>query len=198
MLGFVYKTERKIRVLILRLNIKIRYPNFKIGHSFQLFGKLIISVRKDSVVNIGKNVIFRSNTKSNLVGIYKPVSISVSEKGILNIGDNSGFSGTSIHVINSITIGKYCNFGGNTAIWDNDFHPLEYKARRIHDIQQIKSVPIVIGDDVFVGANSIILKGVTIGDRAIIGAGSVVSKDIPADEIWAGNPAKFIRKIKNT
>ncbi len=195
MLGFFYKTERKIRVLILRLNIKIRYPKFKIEHSFQLFGKLIISVRKDSVVNIGKNVIFRSNTKSNLVGIYKPVSISVSEKGILNIGDNSGFSGTSIHVINSIIIGKYCNFGGNTAIWDSDFHPLEYQARRIHDVSKIKSVPIVIGDDVFVGANSIILKGVTIGDRSIIGAGSVVSKDIPADEIWAGNPAKFIRKI---
>ena len=198
MLGFINKTECKLRVLILRLYLKMRYPKVNIGHSFQMFGKLILSVQKESEVNIDNNVVFRSTTKSNMVGIYKPVSISVSAKGKLTIGDNSGFSGTSIHIINSITIGKYCNFGGNTAIWDNDFHPLDYQARRVHDLSQIKSAPITIGDDVFVGANSIILKGVTIGDRAIIGAGSVVSKDIPADEIWAGNPAKFIRKIKNT
>ena len=56
-------------------------------------------------------------------------------------------------------------------------------------------MPIIVGDDVFVGANSIILKGVIIGARVIIGAGSVVTKNIPSDEIWAGNPAKFIRKV---
>jgi acetyltransferase-like isoleucine patch superfamily enzyme len=60
------------------------------------------------------------------------------------------------------------------------------------------SEPIVIGDDVFIGANSIVLKGVNIGDRSIIGAGSVVSKNIPADEIWAGNPIKFIKRINAT
>ena len=52
-----------------------------------------------------------------------------------------------------------------------------------------------IGEDVFIGAHSIILKGVTIGARSIVGAGSVVTKDIPADEVWAGNPAKCIRKL---
>ena len=58
-----------------------------------------------------------------------------------------------------------------------------------------KCAPVVIGDDVFVGAKCIILKGVTIGKGAIIGAGSVVTKNIPARQIWAGNPAKFIREI---
>jgi acetyltransferase-like isoleucine patch superfamily enzyme len=125
------------------------------------------------------------------VGIYKPVSIYVSQNGKLVIGSDCGFSGTSIHVTDSISIGNYCNFGGNTAIWDNDFHPLNFQERRIHNTSCIASAPIVIGDDVFVGANSIILKGVTIGDRAIIGAGSVVTKDIPDNTLWYGNPATF-------
>jgi acetyltransferase-like isoleucine patch superfamily enzyme len=80
-------------------------------------------------------------------------------------------------------------------IWDTDFHPLDYLARRKHDTSMIKTRPVVIGNDVFIGANSIILKGTTIGDRAIIGAGSVVSGNIPADQIWGGNPAKFIKNI---
>ena len=53
----------------------------------------------------------------------------------------------------------------------------------------------MIGNDVFIGTNSLILKGVEIGDRSIIGAGSVVTKSVPASEIWAGNPAVFLRKI---
>lgn len=53
---------------------------------------------------------------------------------------------------------------------------------------------MVINDNVFIGARCIILKGVTIGSKSIIGAGSVVTKNIPEGEIWAGNPAKFIKK----
>jgi len=52
-----------------------------------------------------------------------------------------------------------------------------------------------IEDNVFIGANCIILKGVKIGDRSIIGTDSVVTKNVPSDQIWAGNPAKFIREI---
>lgn len=54
--------------------------------------------------------------------------------------------------------------------------------------------PIVIGDDVFIGTNSIIFKGVTIGDRTVIGAGSVVTRDVPADAIAAGNTAEVMRR----
>jgi acetyltransferase-like isoleucine patch superfamily enzyme len=100
----------------------------------------------------------------------------------------------SIYCAESITIGNYVNCGGNVSIWDTDFHPLEKEARRHHELNSIKKAPIVIEDDVFIGANSIILKGVHIGAAAIIGAGSVVTKNIPAGETWAGNPAKFIRR----
>ena len=55
--------------------------------------------------------------------------------------------------------------------------------------------PVVIKDNAFIGAKVIVLKGVTIGENSIIGAGSVVTRSVPDNEIWAGNPAKFIRKV---
>jgi acetyltransferase-like isoleucine patch superfamily enzyme len=165
------------------------YPHAKIIKNIKLNGYPIF--RLNGQVKFGKNLIFTSLTKYNMVGINKSCSIFVAKNASLQIGDNTGFSGTSIYCTNSISIGKYCNFGGNTSIWDTDFHPLDYLARR-NNSNDITTKPIIIGDDVFVGANTIILKGVTIGDRVIIGAGSVVTKDIPADQIWAGNPAKFI------
>ena len=58
-------------------------------------------------------------------------------------------------------------------------------------------MPIAIGDNAFIGAHSTILKGVTIGANSIIGAASLVTTNIPDNEIWGGNPAKFIRKIKS-
>lgn len=143
----------------------------------------------------GKDVKFNCSLGSNFVGLFKTCTVAVLKNASLEIGDHSGFSGVSIYCADKISIGKYVNFGGNVCIWDTDFHPLDYGERRVHNVQQIKSAPIIVEDDVFVGANSIILKGITIGARSIIGAGSVVSKNIPPDEIWAGNPVKFIRKI---
>ncbi|MDO3628846.1 acyltransferase [Mucilaginibacter sp. BT774] len=115
----------------------------------------------------------------------------------LIIHDNCGFSGVSIYCSTSIAIGQFVLCGGNVSIWDTDFHPLDFRDRRQDLSNKINSSPIVIGDDVFIGANSIILKGVTIGNRSIIGAGSVVTKSIPEDEIWAGNPARFIKMANN-
>jgi acetyltransferase-like isoleucine patch superfamily enzyme len=178
--------------------IKLRYPKVRLGNNLEIFGRLLLSIHKDSKIDIGEHVIFRSATKYNFAGINKPVSIAVTENAVLSIGNFTGFSGTSIYATEKIIIGDFCNFGVNTSIYDTDFHPLEFRARQVHNTKLIKCAPVIIGNDVFIGANSIILKGVKIGDRAIIGAGSVVTKDIPNDEIWAGNPARFIRKTKNT
>ena len=157
----------------------------------KIYGRLVIN--NNGTCTFGKGITFRSDLTSNMVGLFKPCTISVSKNGILQISDFSGFSGVSIYCVNKIIIGRYCNFGGNVSIWDTDFHPLDFAERR-NPLQIAKSAPVIIGDDVFVGANSLILKGVLIGDRSIIGAGSVVTKNIPCDEVWAGNPAKFIRK----
>jgi acetyltransferase-like isoleucine patch superfamily enzyme len=82
-------------------------------------------------------------------------------------------------------------------IFDHDFHALDFEARRspVNDQRGVKCRPITIGDDVLIGTNVTVLKGVHIGCRAIIGAGSVVTCDVPADEVWAGNPVRFIKKL---
>ena len=107
-------------------------------------------------------------------------------------------SNTAIHCHKSITIGNCVNFGGGVMIFDTDFHSLDWKDRQDGtDIAKRAIAPVVIDDYVFIGADSIILKGVHIGEKSIVGAGSVVSKDIPAGEIWAGNPARFIKRIND-
>lgn len=170
-----------------------RYNRVSYGSIPKIVGTILISNQGEFIV--GQNVTFNSTPKSNFVGLSKKCSIGITQLGILKIGNCSGFSGISIYCSKSITIGNYVNCGGNVSIWDSDFHPLNYEDRRLHKTEKINSKEIVINDDVFIGANSIILKGVTIGARSIIGAGSVVTKDVPVDEIWAGNPAKFIRRI---
>lgn len=87
---------------------------------------------------------------------------------------------------------------------DNDCHSLDWSIRQNKDIDVFgeyidyansKSAPIIIEDNVLIGARSIILKGVTIGARSIIGAGSVVTRDIPSDCIAAGNPCKVLKSL---
>ncbi len=87
--------------------------------------------------------------------------------------------------------------GGNVRIFDHDFHSLDFRHRRKGggDSEHIKSAAVIIEDDVFIGANAIILKGVHIGARSVVGAGSVVtSKDIPPDSLIIGNPARIVKR----
>lgn len=157
-----------------------------------------IIIMKIGRIILGSNIYFNSHYRSNLAGIYKPCSIAVLKNAVLQIGNNCGFSGCSIFCASKITIGDYCNFGVNTSIWDTDFHPVDnYISRRNNVRDDIITKPIIIGNDVFVGANSVILKGVKIGNGAVVGANSVVTTNIPSNEIWAGNPARYIRKIRD-
>ena len=144
-------------------------------------------------INLGNAIRFYSTFSSNPIGMSKSCTIYVAPDAKLEIGNCCGFSGVSIYCTTSITIGQNMFCGANVNIWDTNFHPLSHLDRRNNLDHLAIRKPITIGDDVFVGANSIILKGVKIGDRAVVGAGSVVTKSIPADEIWAGNPAKFIK-----
>ena len=180
---------------LLLLFYKLVFKKLKIKKHAKFNG--IPFLRPFGKTEIGSYSVFNSTTQYNTVGLFKNCSIFVSKNAELKIGERSGFSGVSIHCQTSISIGNDCNFGGNVSIWDTDFHSLDYIERRRVPDGGVTSKPIVIGNDVFVGANSIILKGVIIGDRAVIGAGSVVTKDIKNNEIWAGNPAKFIRLLNN-
>jgi len=190
-LGSYYRTLNRL----IHCYVKLRYKNeLSLGRNVLFYGYPLLRILPAAKITVGDNVNFVSAPSANLVGLSKRMSIVVLQKATLDIGNNTGFSGVSIVCYDSIAIGQYCNFGGNVWIWDTDFHSLDWQIRRKTSAGS-NTKPIVIGDDVFVGANSIILKGVSIGDRSVIGAGSVVSRNIPADEVWAGNPARLIRKL---
>ncbi|MCD4853325.1 sugar O-acetyltransferase [Arthrobacter sp. AK01] len=90
-----------------------------------------------------------------------------------------------------IRIGSDCQIGPNVQLL-TPTHPLEAKPRR-DKLEAAK--PIVIGDNVWLGGGVIVLAGVTIGENSVVGAGSVVTKDLPADVLAVGSPAKVIKSI---
>jgi maltose O-acetyltransferase len=91
-----------------------------------------------------------------------------------------------------VTIGDRVLFGPAVQLLAAT-HPLEAELRA----QSLEyAEPISIGDDVWLGGGAIVLPGVTIGDRAVVGAGSVVTRDVPADVVVAGNPARVIRSLE--
>lgn len=124
--------------------------------------------------------------------------IMVEKNANLTIGHDTGFNGVLIYSQDSISIGNYVKVGGGTRIFDTDHHPLDWLERRRLDNDSLaKHAPIVIEDDVFIGAGCYIMKGVTIGARSVVAAGSVVTKSIPSDCIAGGNPCKVIKYINN-
>ncbi|MBQ3098139.1 MAG: acyltransferase [Kiritimatiellae bacterium] len=151
---------------------------------------------KGSSITIGKRFTANSLIRFNSFGIIQRVVIRTVAPGAkITIGDNVGVSGCTISASKSITIGNRVLVGSGTAIVDQDAHQIDPDDRR-NGTGEIKKAPIIIEDDVFIGARVIILKGVTIGKGSTIGAGSVVTKSIPPYSIVAGNPARVIRSIK--
>ncbi len=114
----------------------------------------------------------------------------------LFIGDNTFIGhGCSIAVAQSVRIGRYCLLAGGVSISDNDGHPTDAFLRRTSPASPEAIRPVVIGDDVWVGADAKILKGVAIGERSIVAAGAVVTKTVPPDVVVAGNPARVVKSL---
>lgn len=147
--------------------------------------------------SIGNNVRINSSFNSNPISQANHTSIII-RGGVFQIGNETGISNSCFVCAKGISIGNQVLIGAGCQFYDNDFHPLvsKYCVGDKRDDSYIKSKEIIIEDKVFIGANSIILKGTHIGEGAIIGAGSVVSGYIPPYEIWAGNPARYIKKAQ--
>lgn len=114
--------------------------------------------------------------------------------------------GSKVWSQEEIKIGNHVLISHNVNIHDTNSHPVDYEQRRIdyNNIinsgfpkinNNIKTKPIIIEDDVWIGFNSIILKGVTIGKASIVSAGSVVTENVPENVVVAGNPAKIIKQL---
>jgi len=195
-LKLFYKTS-KIIFYSCYNKILFKYYNITYPADIKINGKLYLRLNRNGSLELGSNLGLNNDFQGNVIGRQQPCIFSVGEGASLVIGDNVGMSGTAIICTKKIIIGDNVRIGGNSCIYDTDFHSLNYEERTaVPEITvNINKADVVIGNYVFIGAHSTILKGVTIGDNAIIGACSVITKDIPQDEIWAGNPAKFIKKI---
>jgi acetyltransferase-like isoleucine patch superfamily enzyme len=155
-------------------------------------------IRNHGIISIGSGFRANSGFTANPIGGDTVLRLIVNHHGRLIIKDRVGISNSTIVCVNSVEIGNDVFIGGNCKIWDTDFHSLEPEQRIHNGSQGTRTAPIVIGDRSFIGGSTIILKGVSIGSESVIGAGSVVTKSVPAGEIWAGNPARFVRKLHNS
>jgi len=167
----------------------------KVYKPYPTVNGIITIMNHGGTMQVGAGASINSSSIKNIIGGDTRSSFVIKKNATLIIGENFKMSNSAIYCAEKIQIGNNVMIGGSCKIWDTDFHPLNPNQRRETQNENYTTRPITIGDDVFIGGFSIILKGVSIGNASIIGAGSVVSKDVPAGEIWAGNPAVFIRKI---
>jgi NDP-sugar pyrophosphorylase family protein len=164
-------------------------------HNWRFYGVPIVQKHRRSQMCFGAGLQLRSTARSNPLGPYRPVTLSTWQAdAVLQTGANFAMTGGTICAAVRVEIGDNVNVGANSTIMDTDFHPLDPQ-QRIMAPANGASAPVVIEDNVFIGMNCIILKGVTIGRNSVVGAGSVVVQNVPPNVVVAGNPARVIRSL---
>lgn len=177
--------------------IKFAFYGIEHGKNLCVHGHIGLKIGRNGKFIIGDDFYYSSGRHINPLSRNIQGNITVNEGAEISIGNNVGMSGTVIRCHERIVIGNNVQIGAGAVLLDSDCHSLDYEDRRIlqKDVLHKKNAPIVIEDDVLIGMNSIILKGVTVGARSIIGAGSIIMHSIPSDVIAAGNPAKVLKKL---
>lgn len=139
-------------------------------------------IKNRGKILIGVNCTFHSFRLRQHITVYKGAALTIGHSSFLNDGVN-------ICAAKSIRIGRHAKIGDMTYIYDTDFHEVSPDA-------PIKLAPVSIGDNVWIGAMSIILAGAAIGDHSVIAAGSIVTGEIPARSLAAGSPARVIKTLR--
>lgn len=183
------KIREKLFETIFRLRV---YPFVK--ENSVLFVCGIVRTRIKGTLILEGSLKINSSRRCNPVGRLQRTSLLVANGAFLRLSDNVRISNATIVAREGVSIGTNTMIGGGVEIYDTDFHSLSHKDR-IADKVKGDCKEVIIGANVFIGANSIVLKGSRIGNNTIIGAGSVVTGTLNANSIYAGNPIKFIRMI---
>jgi len=147
-------------------------------------------------LTFGEGVVINSGRKRNPVGLGIQTSLMTMGNGKISIGNRVGMSNVALIARESIIIEDDVLLGSGVVVYDNDFHSLDASNRCYGNDDHVKTAPVLIKEGAFIGAGSMILKGVTVGRNSIVGAGSVVTRSVPDGEIWGGNPARCIKKLE--
>lgn len=140
--------------------------------------------------------------------VYAACQFALGADAQVTVGDFTLLVGALVTSETRVEIGSHCLISWGTGIADSDFHPVDaamrrvdaealapyYEGRPARPLEAIRSRPVRIGNNVWIGMNAIVLKGVTIGDDCVIAAGAVVTKDVPAGCVVAGNPGRIVRR----
>jgi len=171
-----------------------RWWSVDIGSGCKFYGISRFRRHPGSSIHIGDHCNFASASWYNPVGINRKCMIAtIAEHAVIKIGQDCGFSGTVIASAEKIHIGNRVRFGANTTITDTDWHPVGETERRF--LKPARQSPVTIGNDVWLGLNVTVLKGVTIGNGTVVGANSVVNRDLPNNILAAGVPARMRKKL---
>lgn len=178
--------------------LMLKLQRIQYGKGCRFFGFPLIVTGRGGKIKLGSRLTLGSSFLSNMVGLWQRSIIIARNGGSVDIGNDVSMSGVTIYAFRHIEIGDYTIIGANTKIFDSDFHPINPQIRLTEpdDKQHTGMRETVIGKNVFIGCNALVLKGVHIGDNAVIGAGSVVTRDVPANCVAAGNPAVVVKHIE--
>lgn len=174
----IYRAKRYIKGKIVAFAWKMR--GVEIQDRISVLGVSPHIAGKGSI-KLGSLVSFRGCGSRSWFHVSANATLSIGSKSFIN-------SGVMIDASSSINIGRNCLVGDCVVIQDSNYHEIDEESG-------VRTKSVTIGDNVWIGRNSIILPGVEIGDHSVIGAGSVVTRSVPPRSLAAGNPARVIREV---
>jgi len=174
---------RRLMAISKLILIKSIHPiNFKFS-----FPEQVVSLSTEFNINGGEIILGkRIQTRKN-------VEFRSTENGMIKIGENAFFNNNcTVACREKIEIGNNCSFGPNVVLYDHDH---DFRVKGGKKAGKYKTGPIIIGNNVWVGANTVILRGTTIGDNCVIGAGSVIKSNIEPNTLVYKKNENINKKI---
>ncbi len=176
--------------------VRLRAHGAAVGRRLRVRGPIRLHCHRTGAIRIGDDCRIQSGFAGNAVGGSTRMAFWVGPGATLEVGSGVGLSNSTIVCLESVTIGDEALLGGGSAVYDTDFHSLDPDERSRPGNPGARTAPVRIGRRAFVGGHSVLLKGTTIGEGAVVGAGSVVRGEVPPGQVWAGNPARFVRALE--